>query len=257
VTVSNHPREALGLLGDDRQAPIRVLFLELLGERPDAGQRGLEVVAHPAQEVVFRGIELDQAGVLIGHALEQLGIPDGDADLGTEQLEQALVGGLPGPGRRQVTDDQAQPLLAGPQLGPDRAGIARDHLLVLDRGRVDQQDQGIDHAEGSPGVGRGPPDEVLDPISGRRMLDRREDPAELPIAPLEGAGQAIVALGQARQLVVAADGDRGRQVAGRDPVDRCRDRPQGRGQVGRQEVGHEDRDQGDQGHEQEEQAGHR
>jgi hypothetical protein len=87
------------------------------------------------------------------------------------------------------------------------------------------------------------------------VLDRGQDPDQLAVAPFERAGQPVVALGQARQLVLAADDDRRRQVAGRDPVDGRRDRPQGRRQVGGQQVGDEDRDQGDQGHEQEQQAG--
>ena len=56
------------------------------------------------------------------------------------------------------------------------------------------------------------------------------------------AGEAVVALGEAGQLVVAGHDDRGRQVAGRRPLDGRGDRPQRRGQVGGEEVGEQDRD---------------
>ena len=84
-----------------------------------------------------------------------------------------------------------------------------------------------------------------------------QDPSELAVAPVECRGQAVVAVGEAGQLVVALDLDAGREVARLDPVDRRGDRTQRGGQVGREKVGKEDRDDyGDDGR-QEEQAGDR
>src|SRR5260370_308502 len=37
--LANHPRQPVGLLGDDREAPIRVVGRELVGIGPDARER--------------------------------------------------------------------------------------------------------------------------------------------------------------------------------------------------------------------------
>ena len=75
-----------------RSGPVLV---ELLGVRPDARQRRLEVVAHAAQEVVLGGVELEQLLVLGLDRGEQLGVADGRGHLAREQLEQVLVGAAP------------------------------------------------------------------------------------------------------------------------------------------------------------------
>jgi len=213
------------------------------------------MISMAEQGAKITGVEIDPERARMGKLrLEELGIPDRDPDLGCEQLQQVLVGRLPGPCRGQVADDQAQALVAGPQLGPDRAWIAGHGILLGDRGRVDEQDHRVDHPEGDPGILRGPPDQELDAIARRRVLDRGKDLHQLAVASLECPGQPVVALGQARQFVIPADADRCRKVAGRDPIDGGRDRPQGRGQVGREQVGHKDRDQGHECHEQEQQA---
>ena len=64
-----------------------------------------------------------------------------------------------------------------------------------------------------------------------------------------------MALGEPGQLVVPGDHDRRAEVAGRDAVDRRRDRPERCGQVGRQGEGDEDGQQAGQDDHQEEQAG--
>ena len=75
------------------------------------------------------------------------------------------------------------------------------------------------------------------PSRGDTSLDRREDPAQLPVPPLEVGGQAVVAVREPGELVVAGDPDRGRQVARRGAVDGRGDRPQRRGQLGREQPG--------------------
>ena len=130
-------------------------------------------------------------------------------------------------GSRPSEDARARPTRrGGGAQGPRLAG---DDLLLGHGRRVAQDDDRVDHPERRLGVGprrarRGP--------RPRRVADRAGSPrgcsAELPVAPLEVGGEAVVALGEAGQLVVAGDPDRRRQVAGRDPVDRRRDRPQRR-----------------------------
>ncbi len=109
-------------------------------------------MADAAEEVVFRGVELDELAVLGLDTSKELRVPDRDGDLTREQLEQVLVGALPRAGRRQVTDEHAQLLVAGVEDGPDRKLLARDSLLRIDLARIDEQDVAIDHAEGGLGV---------------------------------------------------------------------------------------------------------
>ena len=118
------------------------------------GQRGLEVVADAAQEVVLGGVELEQLGVLRLDLAEQLGVADGDRDLAGEQLEQVLVGALPGPGRRQAADEHAERVAArrGGPRGPAAPRRGRPPRSGSRPGRT-RITVGIDHAEGRPGVG--------------------------------------------------------------------------------------------------------
>ena len=117
---------------------------QLLGVGPDARQRRLEVVADAAQEVVLGGVELEELGVLRLDRGEQLGIAQRHPDLGGEHLEEVLVGALPRPHDRHVPEQDADALVAGAQVGPDRARLAGDPLLDADRGRVDEPDLGVD-----------------------------------------------------------------------------------------------------------------
>jgi len=112
--LADHPRQPVGLLGDDREAAVGPVVRELLGVRPDARERRLEVVAHAPQEVVLRRVELEELGVLRIHSLEQLGVPDRHRDLRGEQVEEVLIGCLPRARRRQPSDDEAQGFLADP-----------------------------------------------------------------------------------------------------------------------------------------------
>jgi hypothetical protein len=83
----------------------------------------------------------------------------------------------------------------------------------------------------------------LRPVAGRGELDRREDPSQLAFAALQRRREPVVAVGEAGQLVVAVDDDRGREVAGRDAIDRGRDRPQRSDEVGGEQVGQQDPDE--------------
>ena len=98
-----------------------VLF-ELVRVRPDAGERGLQVVADAAQEVVLGGVEFQQLGVLRLDLLEQLGVPDADRDLAGEQVQQVLVRALPAPRRRQPAKQDTELVRPDPQAAP--AGCA-------------------------------------------------------------------------------------------------------------------------------------
>ena len=65
----------------------------------------------------------------------------------------------------------------------------------------------------------------------RDGLERVDDPAQLDVPPLEVPRQAVVALGEAAELVVARELQGRPEVAGRDPVDRAGDRAQRRREV--------------------------
>ena len=132
--------------------------------------------------------------------------------------------------------EHADGVVADPQDGAQRAGLAGDDLLGRDLGRIDQDHLGIEHPEGRLGVERRLAGQELDAVARRGALDGRQDPPELAVAPLEVGGQAVVAVGEPGQLVVAGDPDRRREVAGGDAVDRRGDAAQRPGQVGRQQV---------------------
>ena len=195
-------------------------WLELLRVGADAGQRRLQVVADAAEEVVLGRVELQQLGVLRLDLGEQLGIADGGRHLAREQVEEVLVGRLPAARRGQPTDEHAEVLAAGAQDRP--AGVAtrrarppppRARRVAHDHGRVDQLERRSSHRPRSRSTSASTSSRARPPRS-------RQDPPELAVAPLEVRRQAVVALGQPRQLVVAGDLDRGRQVAGRHAVHR-------------------------------------
>ena len=229
---------------------------ELLGVGPDARQRRLEVVADAAQEVVLRRVELEELGVLRLDLGEQLGVPDRDRDLAREQLEQVLVGALPAPRRRQVSDQDAR-ASSPPARRTARIGtrLAGDALLDRDRraGRRGSTSASIIpnalRASWRPRAG-----DELEAVPRRAALDRREDPAELPVPPLEVGGEPVVALGEAGELVLAR---RRRSGVERSPAEARstarRDRPQRRGQVRGEEPGEEDREDGRQDEDEEQQ----
>ena len=93
-------------------------------------------------------LRLPELLVLVLDLVEQLGVADGDADLAGVQVEQRLVGAFPGPRRGQARQQQADPLVAGAQLGADRDRDAGDPLLRLRRVGIDEQDDRSDEAEG-------------------------------------------------------------------------------------------------------------
>src|SRR3954471_13280562 len=137
--LADHPRKAVGLLGDDPEPPIRAVAAELVGVGADARERRLEVVADATEEVVLRRIELEQLAVLGLDSGEQLGIPDRDGDLAGEELEQILIGPLPDPCRRQMSDEDPELLAAELEGGPDRERFAGDPLLGRDLARTDEE----------------------------------------------------------------------------------------------------------------------
>ena len=184
--------------------------VELLGVGADARQRRLEVVADAAEEVVLGGVELEQLGVL-------------RLDLG-EQLRRCGSRPRPrwrtaraGPGRRAPSGRVAgrrpnstpSSLAARPQDGPQRARLAGDRLLDRDRapGRPSRPPR---RSSRTPSVASSAARATSEstPSRGDAVLDGREDPAELAVAPLEVRRQPVVALGEAGELVVAGDLDR-------------------------------------------------
>ena len=206
---------------------------ELVRVGPDAGQRGLEVVADAAQELVLGGVELQELGVLRLDLGEQLGVAHRDGDLVREQVQEVLVGALPATRGRQPAEEHAEHVAADAQDPLAAGAISPGTTSSIGIGRGSPSDDGrVDHPERDPGVVGGARRDDVDPVAWRDAFDRGEDPPELLVAPLEVGCEAVVALGQPGELVVAGDADRGRQVAGRDPIDRGRDRAQRRGQVG-------------------------
>ena len=210
---------------------------------PDARQRRLQVVADPAQEVVLRRVELEELGVLRLDPLVELGVADRDGDLAGEQFEQVLIGASPGPEWRHATQEQPDRLVAGPQDRAERAHLAGHHLLDGKVVRVAQEQAGLRQVEDPFCLGRPACHQESGAIADRDVRNRRVDLRHFTIAAVEVRGQAVVALGEARQLVVARDLDGRRQVAGRHAIDGRRDRPQWAGEIGGHEVGEEDRDE--------------
>ena len=158
----DHPRQPVGLLGDDRQAWVdrgtgigdRVRLRHRLGVRLDPRQRRLQVVADAAQEVVLDLAQRSGAGrsapaTWSNSSAFRMATP---ISLAIE-VEERLVGALPRLRRRQARDqEQAHPIVAGPQLGADRQRDAGDPLLRFDAVGVDEQQHRGDEPEGDLGV---------------------------------------------------------------------------------------------------------
>ena len=200
-------------------------------------------MADPPQEVVLRRVELEKLGILRLDPLVQLRVADRDGDLAGEQLEQVLVGAGPGPEWRQPAKEQPDRLVAGPQYRPERAHLAGHHLLDGEVVRVAQEQPGLRQVEDPLRFGRAACHEERGAVADRDVRNRRIDLRHLAVAAIEVRGQAVVALREARQLVVAGDLDGRRQVAGGHAVDGRCDRPQWTGEIGRDQVGEEDRDE--------------
>ena len=218
--------------GDDRQAGIAVGLGAGPGQRLrvrlDRGQRRLEVVADAAEEVVLDVAQAAELGVLLLDLGEQLGIADGDPDLAGVQVEEGLVGALPGPGGGQAREEQAHPLVAGAEFGADRDRDAGDALFWVDGVGVDEDDHGGDEAERRLGVAGGALGHRVDAVARLGRFDGGEDEPELAVAPVGIAGEAVVTLRELGEDVVALDRDRAGHVAGRDPGDGRRDLAQRR-----------------------------
>ena len=155
--LADHPRQPVGLLGDDPEAPVRRVRRQLLRVAADARERRLEVVRHAAQEVVLGLVELDQAPVLVLDPRVQLGVADRRR---RPRSRTARTGpGRPAPsgawpGRWPTTTPSCSP--GGDEVGPDRDRVAGDDLLGRDLARVDEQQRAVDHPERDPGLVRGP-----------------------------------------------------------------------------------------------------
>ena len=120
----------------------------------------------------------------------------------------------------------AEPVLAGADHGSDRQRLARHALLgwARWRGRPRRiRASIIPNAVRASSAAR--PIEPVDAVARRRRDERGEDPAELPVAPLELRGEPVVALGEPGQLVVAGDDDRRRSGRRSTPGRRPRRSP--------------------------------
>ncbi len=213
---------------------------QLLGVAADAGQRGLQVVRDAAQEVVLGLVEADQPAVLGLHARVELGVADRGGDLDREQVEEVLVRALPATRGGQVARDDAQGRPGDGEVGAHGDGLAGDELLDGDLARVHEEHLAVDHPEGrarvlgrAAGDGRGG-------LIGGDGLDGVQEPAQLLVAAREVVGQAVLALGEAADLVVAGELQAGRGVTRRDPLHGPRERPQRAREVRRQERGEHD-----------------
>ncbi len=251
----DHPRQALGLFGDDAESLVGPVELELLGVRADARQRCLEAVADAAQEVVLGRVELEELRILGCDLAEQLGVADRHRKLAGEQLQEVLVRPLPGARGRQASHEHAQVFVTDPQDGSQRARFTGHDLVRRHRRRVPEDHGRIDHAKGGLGIEGSVADQEFHAVARRCGLDGGQDPAQLAIASLEVGGQAIVAVGEAGELVVAGHPDRRRQIAGRDSIHGGRDGPQRSSQVRGQEIRDEDREQHGDGQSEEQETG--
>ena len=142
-------------------------------------------------------------------------------------------------GRCPTTDAEGR--AAHGELGPNRDGLAWDHLLDGDGRRVDEQDPTVDHAEhpcrlaARPARDRdGGSSRVIDSTASRsrRSSELRRD---------EVAREAHVALGEQRQVVVTGELE-ARVPAGGDPVHGSGDGAQLAAEVPGQHGGEQQRD---------------
>ena len=133
-----------------------------------------------------------------------------DRHLAREQLEQVLVGRLPAAGRGQPTDEHAEVLAARRAARRGAGARSPGTTLLLGDGRGSPMTTVASMSANAVASrrARSRSDERLDVVAGRDLVDRGEDPAELPVAPLEVGRQAVVAVGEAGELVVAGDLDR-------------------------------------------------
>ena len=121
-----------------------------------------------------------------------------------------------------------------------RDRIAGDGLLGGDLARVHEQQRAVDHPERDPRLVRGPADHGVGALEQARGLERDHDLAQLAVAAAEVAGEAVVALGEPAELVVAGQLEAARVLAGGHLVDGPGDGPERRAEVGREQGGQQD-----------------
>ena len=179
---------------------------ELVGVGPDARQRRLEVVADAAQEVVLRRVELEELACSAPRPGRTAG-RSGSRPRSRSRTARA------GPGRRAPTSGspagarRARPIASPPIWRTARTGRGSPGIrssVGMSLGSTSRTSQSIMPNAARASVAARPATNS-DAVAGRGLLDRREDPAELAVAALEVGGEAVVAVGEAGQLVVAGD----------------------------------------------------
>ena len=253
--LADHPRQAVRLLGDDPEAPVGRVRGQLLRIAADARERRLEVVRDAAQEVVLRLVEVPQAPVLVLHPRVQLRVPDRRRHLDREQLQQVLVGALPVAGGREMADDDPDRLAGRDEVRSDGHRIPGNDLLGGDLAGIDEQELAVDHPEGAPGLCGRTADDDLGTLGQAGGLERDDDLAQLPVASPQVPGEAVVAFGEAAELVVSGQLQAAGVLACRDLLHGSRDGPQRGAQVGREERGQQDGEHDRDGHREQQHPG--
>ena len=204
--LADHPRQPVGLLGDDPEAAVRRVRRQLLGVAADARERRLEVVRDAAQEVVLGLVEA-RAGAGSGpRPRVQLGVADGRGHLDREQLEQVLVRALPAAGRRQVARRRrrARSPAATRSARTGTGSPGTTSSVGISRGSTSSSSQSIIPNATRRLVG-GPARRSPRARSSqaRSTRARRGSGAARGCGAPRSRGEAVVALGEAAELVVA------------------------------------------------------
>ena len=120
--LADHPRQPVGLLGDDPEAPVRRVRRQLLRVAADARERRLEVVRDAAQEVVLRLVEARPgagSGPRPARTAGRSGSPP------TTSIANSSNRSWSARSQRRVAgrwpDDDAELLPGGDEVGADRA----------------------------------------------------------------------------------------------------------------------------------------
>ena len=104
-----------------------------------------------------------------------------------------------------MAGDDAQGRSGDGEVGAHGDGLARDELLDGDLARVDEEHLAVDHPEGGTRVLGGPTRDGRRGLIGGDRLDGVQEPAQLLGTACKVMGQAVLALRQAADLVVAGE----------------------------------------------------